>query len=811
MQSLLQDLRYALRTLSKNPGFSIVVVLSMALGVGANAAMFSVVDRVFFQAPTGVVDPAAVRRVYARERIYNGPTSFVSSFSVPDLDGMRESARGLAKIEGYELRSRAPVGDGGDSASIVFASPGFFDLVGVRPQHGRFPFAEENVFGDPRHVAVLSDSYWRRSFGADSGVVGRSLRVDTTTFTIIGVAQAGFEGLDLDVADLWAPLASRPPGSEGNSWWVQSGGRLLRLVARLEVARDSRLLDPALTAQRRRIHRDDQWFDPSSQVVSAPLLTARGPVHPGNQDTRNLSLVVSLAAVALLVLVLAISNVASLLLMRALRRQHEIALRLALGISRRRLITQMLTESFVLAFLAGGLALLIASWAGNLLRAMLLANVRWTPTVIDRRLVVAVVALAFITGLVAGLAPAALALRGDIARILTSGNGSGGRAQSRLRVGLLVTQAALCALLLVGAGVFLQSLRRAVSEDVGFDSERIITVDASGTGASQDDIATATAIISTLPSVQSVAMAAADLSGSSFVSRFQIPGYDTVSSQIQLTYTAVDSSYFRTVGLRVLAGRGLSARDGAGAPPVAVISEAMAKMFWPGVSPVDQCFYSLTTPNLCKKVVGVVRDIRWNLNDPAALMYFIPIAQWSRSYGVALFVRTREPASVVAAASIERALRPVFNMSHRPRIRRVVDRLEPQIKPRRVAAALYSLFGLLALASAAAGIFGLVAYDVTRRTREVGVRLALGARPRELIRMFVTSGLRAVALGAGIGVCIAVLSGRAIAAFLYDTSPYEPTVLVATLGVLLVVAVCASLLPAYRATRVDPVAALQSD
>jgi predicted permease len=771
-----------------------------------NTALFSVVDRVYFQAPPGVVDPGSVRRLIEHGRSPDGTEYAGATFTTSDHSEFIEAGSG--EVEGYHLETQRAIGETKRTGVVSYATQGFFHLAGVRPYRGRFFTSNENVYGAPVNVAVLSHSYWNRALGADSAVLGTKIRIDTSVFTIVGIAPPRFEGLDLDAVDVWVPLAAMR-GREG-PWWNGDFG-ILQLFVRLPSGLDRRAAEGRFSVVLNRVHPEASKRDPTRRIEAAPLLEARTAHALGRQSDRNLALMIRLVGVGLLVLVIAVSNVASLLLMRALRRRREIAIRIALGVSRRRLTAQMMIESLLLAAIGGAGAVLIAFWAGGPLRNALLSSVSWTATVVDARLVIVAGALAVMAGATAGLVPATIGLRRDVLSALKAGSVESGRARSSLRVSLLVTQTALCMLMLAAAGMFVQSLQKARDFDLGFDADRLISVRVFG--IPPDLREPTSARIRALPSVTSIGGSDADFGRAGMLGTFHFSNGDSIPLARSPFFTAIDTAYAHTTGMRVLAGRFFSREDRKGAELVVLINEAMASEFWRGRNPVGDCVSSFMTQNKCARIIGVVSNERWYVTEPPHAILYGPGAQSRFACCGQLVVRTDGRATATTVEAIQQILNalPGIDPDFAPTPRLVADRLEPHLRPFRVAAGMFLLFGLLALAAASAGIYGLVGYDVTQRTRELGVRIALGATSSSILQLVIGSGVRVVAIGLVVGVASALGAGRIMSSLLFETSPYDPTILTGTAVTLSVVALMASLVPAWKATRVDPVVALRSE
>ena len=806
------DFGYALRQFRNAPGFSASVVLTLAFGIGANAAMFTVVDRVFLQTPPGVVRPGSVHRLIAYELGYPNIELPTESFTTRDHEAFRTATAGLAEVEGYDVETEAQFDGGAERQSIGYATTGFLHLVGVHPALGRFFDPRENEYGAPTRVAILNYSYWQRAYDGDSRILGRTIRIDSTLFTIIGVAQRGFDGVDLDAVDVWAPLSALPTGLEG-PWWGDSGLQILKLLVRVDHPRDASVVFARLKAEHlasRPSYGEGAEKDFKRHLEFEPLIQGRTSIGLGPQDERNVALLTRLAGVSFLVLVIAVCNAASLLLMRALRRKREIAVRLALGVSRARLLAQFAGESVLLAGVAGAISLWIAYATGQALRQQLIADVHWSATLIDVRVVAFTAALALVAGVLAGMAPIAVVRSRDVMSALKEGARESGRPRSAMRIALLATQTGLCMVMLSAAGMFLDSLWHARAFDFGFDKDRLATL--SLPLGDENEIRRIVGEIGALHGVAAVSRSTADLRGAEtaqlrFSSGFETPRLDSPHMN------HIDTSFVRAAGLRLLEGRPwLAAQDAADS--VALITLAMARRYWPGRSPIGDCFSQLLGPgrHACFRVIGVVKDVRFDLSRPAIPQYYILSRTWRRIGMSSVVVRTSGPATPTIIADIQQVLRTIHRPSaYPPNPRLVSARLEPQVHPWRVAAAMFLAFGLLGLVAATAGIYGLMGYEVTQRTHEFGVRIALGATAESILALVLGSGLRLIVVGLAAGLALSLIVGRAISSLVFEISPYDPVVLSITMVALAAVALMASLIPAWRATRVDPLVALRAE
>jgi predicted permease len=510
------------------------------------------------------------------------------------------------------------------------------------------------------------------------------------------------------------------------------------------------------------------------------------------------------------VLVLAIANAAALMLMRSLARQRETAVRVALGVSRARIVSRLAVECVVVTTLAAFTATLLAFWTGGMLRPLLFSSVHWPHRVIDRRVILLVAGMTMLASVASSLAPFFLATRTDVMAALKAGGLGAGNPASRLRSTFLAAQTAICVALLAAAGLFVQSLHRAVSTDFGFDPDRLLTASASGYGnapptAAFDEMATR---LATSPDVQVISRA--NIGGGGIVGDLTLQGRDPIPYTQAPSFNLVDGAWPVAMGLRFHAGRAFTADEVAANAPVAMINRAMAQKYWPGQSALGQCLGTMGSE--CRRVVGVFDDVRYDIAAAPVPYYALPVTIAPRGASPALLVRyTREVtdddvarlrAALVALAGPTRA-QLLFG--------RVSSRVDRQVRPWRIAAGLLSIFGLVGLASAAAGVFGLVAYDVGRRTREIGIRMTLGATQSRVTRDVLLPSVRVIAIGIVAGIAVALLSGRLMASLLFETSPSDPVVLAITSLVLAAVAGVAGGIPAIRGTKLNPIVALQAD
>jgi predicted permease len=822
LSALRQDLRFATRGLRNEPLFAAAVVLTLGLGIGANAAMFGIVDRLLFRPPAHVRDADRVNFLYFErtQQPFGRTTSDVTNY--PFLTELRRAVPSLERVAGYS-GERVSVGEGADAWQAVgtIVTPDFFSLLGVQPALGRFfiPDEEQPSYDNPG--VVLGYGAWRDRFGADSQVIGRTLPIGARRYPIVGVAPRGFTGAELRRVDLWLPI-----GATANfyidDWQTNAGSYWLGLVARLRpgVSAERASVEASLVYRRwlaldnKRLARAE--IDPTARVMFASVVGVRGgdPERPAEAKVAAW-----LAALAIVVLVIACANVGNLLLLRAMRRRREVAIRRALGMSQVRFVGQLLVESLFLATLGGASALLATRWVGGPLRALLIPDVAWEGSTVDARVLGVTTAAILGVTLFIALVPALNVGKTDLtAELKSGGRGLSGR-RSRTQSALLVVQTALSIALLAGAGLFLKSLQRVRSVDLGFDTHQVLvaqvrfpseTYKAEQISAFYDR---ALERVRHLPGVERAALGEADPFGSGFGGGLRIPGRDSLPevSTGGPYFSAVTPEFFTTLGTRVLRGRAFTESDRAGSPPVVVINEALARLYWPGDNPVGRCVVVDDVPG-CTRVVGVVETAtKYGIREEPRLDFFIPLAQQTgRRRGHALFVRTLGPADRMVGA-VRRALQELSPNLPYADVVSLQSRVDPKIRSWRLGATTMTAFALLALILAALGLYSVIAYGVTQRVQEMGIRVALGARDRDVIRLILGDGVRLAGIGILVGGVAAIVLGRLVADLLFDTAPYDPAVIGTSSAVLLSVAVIASFLPAWRASRVDPAIALRVD
>jgi predicted permease len=811
LQDFPRDLRHAFRGLLRTPGFTLVVVLTLAIGIAATATVYSWARALFLAPLPGVSEQETVR-------IFTGRTRDGSqrSLSVPNFRDLQKStgngelpfqiaAHGLTPVHLME-------GERPERLWASIVSGNFFDVLGVRAAAGRTFLPEEDTTPDGHPVVVLSWDLWQRRFQGDPALVGRTLRLNGHPYTVVGVAPRGFHGADIGLAmDLWIPLAMQRQVVAGGDRLEQRGWGWMNVVARVAPRVADARAQAALEAVSARLAKS---YPDNNEGVTFVLY--RFWNEPGS-DTSRRTLIVA-GGMALLVLLLACANVANLLLVRALGRRRETAIRLALGAGRGQLTRLLLAEGLALSLLAGGLAVAITTWSRRLYELL-------TPTVdlpvgppppLDARVLAFAAVVALLTGLVFSLAPALQLTNPRLAGVLRDeGTAVTGGRKGRLRNGLVVVQVALSCVLLITAGLFTRSLGQAAALDPGFSERDILlgTVDVFPNGydeaRGQSFSRELRRRLAALPGVESVSYAVQlPLSGNSNSASATIEGYQPKrDEEVNVGFNLVGPDYFETMGIPVLRGRGLTIADDERTPLVAVVNEAMARRYWPDGNAVGGKLRSLGKD---LTVVGIVKNgaYRELKEEPKPLMY-VPLQQLYVP-GMILHVRTTgDPAALANALRAKvRELDPSLPVTD---VRTMREHLRLATFEQRLLASFLGGLGAIALLLSTVGLYSVIRYAVSQRTRELGVRMALGAQPGEVARLVLGQGMVLALLGGGLGVAIAFGTGRLLANQLYGVSASDPVIFGSVLAVLAMVSAFATWLPARMAAEVDPMITLRRD
>ncbi len=829
IEALAQDVRYAIRGLKQKPGFTLAVVLTLALGIGANAAMFGVTDRLLFRAPAFMKDPDRVHRVYL-VRTFDGKENYGAWFQYTRFKDLERWTSSFDVSAAYsDNQTAVGVGEDAREMRVAVVSAGYWKLFDARPEIGRFFTAAEDTTPAGAPVAVLGHAFWQSRYGGRADALGQRLKIAKVDYTIIGVLPPDFTGANTERAPVaWIPITSYAASEfnwnpkDPHNWFQKYNISWVQMFVRRKPGVTQAAADADLTTAFKRSYAAQREMSPQTtlaelakpRAIAGSVLLARGP-----QATEVSKVARWVSGVAIIVMLIAAANVANLLLARALRRRREVAVRLALGVTRMRLLSQLLTESILLALLGGGAGLVIAQWGGSVLRRQFLPTGETVSVVSDGRTLLFAAAAVLFVGIITGLAPALQSGRGDLTTSLKAGAREGTYHRSRTRVALLVLQGALSVVLLVGAGLFVRSLNNVRGLRLGYDvdallwvgvEERTEKLDSTAKAALRDRLAEAARA---LPGVVNAARAVTVPFWMTWNDNVYVAGHDTayLSNLGSFNIQGASPEYLATMGTRLLRGRNIERSDRRNGAKVMVVSDAMARILWPGKDAIGQCVRVGTDTNPCTTVVGIAENIR-SSDDFSAdnlLYYYLPIdqAQWN---GGGLFVRTSGRAAR-SAEQVRRSLQTLMPGSSYVTVRPMSEIFGPTIRSWRLGATMFVAFGALALVLAAIGLYSVIAYNVTQRTHELGVRVAFGAQMRDVIRLVMSEGLKLTAAGILIGGAAALLAGRYVAPLLFRVKPTDPLVFGLVVVVLLSAALLASFLPALRASRVDPNVALRSE
>jgi predicted permease len=828
METILHDIRYAVRWLAKSPGFAAVAILSLGLGIGFNTAIFAVADALLLR-PLPVREPSRLVDLYTS----GGDGDTFATSSLPDLHDYRDEVTAFEDIAGYSPMFAAVSRD--ERAHLVLGeivTGNYFHVLGVGARLGRTLLPADDEPAAPA-VVVLSDRYWRREYGADPGVVGRTLRIRGQVFSIVGVLERGFSGMVPMLApELWVPVRQvaeidpagindSVPSPTGTTRLDRRGSRWLFAKARLkpgatvEEARAS----AAVVADRLRAAHPQTNKD---RRVSVRAVSATR-IHPDADNVLALIVTGTMIAVGL-VLIVACANVAGMLLARASARQREIAIRLAVGASRARLVRQLLTESVILGALGAAIGVAAAAW---LIRVLATFDLPLPVPIsldlrLDGRVLAFTSAVAVLSGILAGLAPA---LRGTRQALVTELKGEGtsvpvGRRRWSTRDGLVVGQVAITSVLLVTAGLLVRSLAAATVADVGFQASglAIVSADTDMLRYSPERSVRfwedAVRRVQAIGGVEHAALASRLPFSLNFNrTNIAVPGRQRSADEMGTTISSaiVSPDYFATLGVAHLEGRDFRASDTPDKPRIAIVNETMARRYWPGASAVGRVVYERTLDSGRPiEIVGVVRDHKLNtvgeLPQPAV---FFSTTQRSDAYQV-MVARTRGSEAAVLARMRETLLQldPNILIIETDTMNTLIAGM---LFPVRIAAMLVSIFGALALLLASIGLYGVIAFSVSRRTREIGIRMAIGARPAAVLGLVMRQGLALVGVGLVLGWLVSIAATRALAGALYGVGAADPAAWGVATVIMVGITCMANLIPARRAMRIDPVRALRSE
>lgn len=824
LEELAQDLRYAARAIRKSPGFAAAVILTLGLGIGANAAMFGIVDRLMFRPFAYLREPELVNRVYLRST-YRGTTTTNWSTEYTRYLDLGRWTTSFDLWSGFAPRQMAVgLGDGARERTVAAVNATFFRFFDARPALGRFFAAEEDTTPRGADVAVLGYGFWQSEFGGRN-VLGQVLQVGNISATIIGVAPEGFAGVnDTDPPAAYIPITTYA-GSTLNErtnprYYKTYNWGWMEMMARRKPGVTVEQASADLTQAYVRSWNAQRAMESSltpAEIAKPTAIAGAMKVGAGPEPSLEARTALWVTGVAAIVLLIACANVANLFLARALRRQREIAVRLALGVTRRRLMMQTLTESLVLSVLGSVAGLVVAQWGGLGIRRLLIRSENASLDVLtDWRTLGVAVGVALVAGLLTGLAPALLSGRGDLTKALRAGVREGTHQRSGTRVALLVLQGALSVVLLVGAGLFVKSLQHVKAMRIGYDAEPVLLVSRNMRGLDLGDSARVRlgrellAAAQAIPGVEAASYVSSVPFWSTSSTGLYVAGIDSVQKLGRFTYQTATTDYFRAMGTRILRGRGFTAEDRANAPPIAIVSESMARVLWPGKDAIGQCMRVRADTMPCTTVVGIAEDIVQNdLTSTQRYQYYLPLEQVPSSASYVLLRMRGDPAA--QQETVRKALQRVMPGESYVTVKPFAEIVSGQRRSWQLGATMFVGFGVLALIVAAVGLYGVIGYNVTQRMHELGVRVALGAQARDILRLVVGQGVRLAAAGVALGIALAYGASRWIEPLLFQQSARDPLVYGVVGGVLVLVALAASAVPAQRAARADPNTALRSD
>jgi len=798
MNTLLQDLRYGIRMLLQNPGFAVVAVIALALGIGANAAIFSVVNAVLLR-PLPYDDPSRLM-ILRENKLPQFPEFSVSPGNFLDWQKQNTTFENMAAVNGsaYNLITES------EPERLIGArvTAGLFEMLGARPAQGRIFLDEEDQPGHET-VAILSDGLWRRKFGADPGVIGQSITLNATSFTVVGIMPPTFQFPDRDTA-LWTPMAFNAGQAQ------QHGSHYLAVIGRLK---------PGATPEQANTEINTIAAQLAEQFPNSNT-GWRANVFPMQEyDVRDIkpALLVLLGAV-ILVLLIACANVANLLLARSTARQKEMGIRTALGASRWRVARQLLTESVLLSLVGGCAGLLLARWG---LASMIAMAPQDLPSIrnvtLDARVLGFTLVVSLLTGLIFGLAPALQFSSTNLNETLKEGGRGTTGSHHRVRGALVVSEVAIALLVLVIAGLLIRSFYRLQQVDPGFNPRNALAIGVSlpGKKYSQDDQKSAffTRLlerVSTLPGVTAAGASQSLPIQGDYLLGFNIQGRPPVppGEDLSTNYYAVSPDYFNAMGIRLLRGRTFTEHDNKDAPGVAVINEEMARRSFPGEDPIGKGINVTNGPERFRQIIGIVADVKqYGLAQPSTMQTYEPSLQNPFS-GMTLVVRTDGDLGTLSGA-IRSEVLAIDREQPLSRIRPLEQIVSESMSKERFLMLLLGIFAAVALTLAAVGLYGVISYSVTQRTHEIGIRAALGAQRKDVLKLIVGQGMMLALIGVGIGLVVAFAATRLMATLLFGITATDAFTFVAIPAILTGVALVSCLVPARRATKVDPMIALR--
>jgi putative ABC transport system permease protein len=820
---LQQDVRYTLRGLRRSPGFTATVIATLGLGIGANAAMFGVVDRLMFRPLPYLRDPASVHRVYLQVTT-RGRLLTQTVFPYTRYLDLQRATRSFSQTAAFSVNTWAVgTADAAREYPVAAVSASFFQFFDARPALGRFFDATEDVVPRGAAVAVLDHGYWQRELGGKN-VIGLPLHIGRIVYTIVGIAPKDFVGVATEQAPAaYVPITTVAANDNQSSLNTYFTGYRWDFTSMLVRRRDDVTIDQATTDLTQAFvkSRDAariQMPTVAPATIARPIgiagavKTAAGP--GAGLEARTLLWV---TGVALIVLLVACANVTNLMLARILARRREIAMRLALGVSRRRLVTQLMTESVLLALGGCVAGLVIAQWGGAALRVLVLPRGVDSGVLNDWRTLGVAAGFAIVAGAITAIGPALLALRGDLVGTLRAGMRGGSYQRSRMRSVLLVLQGALSVALLVGAGLFVRSQNNVRAIPLGYDADRVLIAFPNTRSVRMDSVARIRfqrellATATTIPGVEAATLINSRPFFTSTALLF-VDGIDSVLKLGRFDLQVTTPEYFRVMNTRIVRGRAFTAADREGTPRVSVVSQAMARVLWPDKDAIGQCIRISADTMPCTRVIGIAEDAAYeSFTDDRRFVQYLPIAQAGPDWGNKMLLRLAGTNVESSLDAVRRGLQRAMPGDGYVTVQPFADLVYAQRRSWELGATMFVAFGGLALLVAAVGLYGVIAYGVAQRMHELGIRIALGAQAHDVVRLVVGQGVSFAVAGITIGLGGALVASRWLQPLLFRQSARDPLTFAAVGASILAVAVVASAIPARRATLADPNSALRSD
>ncbi len=821
MESFLQDIKYGVRMLASRPGFTVVAALSLALGIGANTTIFSIINAVLLTPIPGLEDTSSLAMVFTTDSGQEGGGGMgrLMQMSYPNYEDFRDQNDVFEELATFTFGGGTLLAKEGDPQNVAgfMVSGNYFDALGVKAVMGRTFLPEEDETPGTHLVMVISNGLWERQFGSDPGVIGSTLNLNGIPYTVIGVAPEGFQGTFQGMgADLvWTPMMTYQQilPVAFRDWPESRRALLMNVFGRLRQGVTVEQADAAISTIAGRLESEY----PEVNTNRGATVTEFTPFFNPQQEEQLELMALFFMGIVGMVLLIACVNVANLLLARAATRGKEIGLRIALGAGRIRLVRQLLTESTLLAIMGGALGLLFAFWGRDLIWSFRPPGFGDDAISLDLdgSVLLFTAAIALATGLIFGLVPALQTTKPNLTQTLHEGGrgGGAGRRQHLLRSGLVVVEIALSLVALIGAGLFIRSMQAAQEIDTGFEMERLASLGLNpggigyGMGQADNFFDEVLERVSGVGGVEATALATNPPLGGGLMRTLIPEGWDD-SEGILTSNIAITPGYFETMDFQLLRGRDFTEFDTADTPAVAIINEATQRRFWPDEDPIGRRYHFITE-EFQIEVIGVVSDTVFQIGQDPQPVAFVPFQQRFQLNSV-LIVRT-EGDPEAALGNIQDIIRAVDRNMPINNVNTIGQTLDNILQAPRMGAALLGIFGILALVLAMVGIYGVTSYAVSQRTREIGIRMALGAREGTVLGLVLKQGMILVAIGIAVGLVASLFAMRVAESMLFGISTSDPVTFGGVSLLLLAVALLANLLPARRVMRVDPVNALRSE